>query len=147
MGWGFPRTWVGEALCEGARRLAVGRMLETPLLELLPVFGSFGAVKLVGDLRGRGCGGRSRVEPDQRRLRYALGELSALLRAAVVVEDHYGQIFAVEHVRGSVVADGLAELQIRWPSCRSAGRVADPLADGADRLLPDAQARRGMDIC
>ena len=49
------------------------------------------------------------------RLRYALGELSALLRAAVVVEDHYGQIFAVEHVRGSVVADGLAELQIRWP--------------------------------
>jgi len=42
------------------------------------------------------------------RLRYALGELSALLRAAVVVEDHYGQIFAVEHVRGSVVADGLA---------------------------------------
>ena len=49
------------------------------------------------------------------RLRYALGELSALLRAAVVVEEHYGQIFAVEHVRGSVVADGLAELQIRWP--------------------------------
>src|SRR5450759_4246777 len=48
------------------------------------------------------------------RLRYALGELSALLRAAVVVEDHYGQIFAVEHVRGGVVADGLAELQIRW---------------------------------
>ena len=49
------------------------------------------------------------------RLRYALGELSALLRAAVVVEDHYGQILAVEHVRGSVIADGLAELQIRWP--------------------------------
>jgi hypothetical protein len=49
------------------------------------------------------------------RLRYALGELSALPRAAVVIEDHYGQIFAVEHARGSAVADGLAELQIRWP--------------------------------
>lgn len=50
------------------------------------------------------------------RLRYALGELAALPRAAVVVEQGYARIFALEHVRGSVVADGLAELQVRWPN-------------------------------
>ncbi len=50
------------------------------------------------------------------RLRYALGELAALPRTAVVVEEGYARIFALEHVRGATVADGLAELQIRWPN-------------------------------
>lgn len=50
------------------------------------------------------------------RLRFALGELAALPRAAVVVEDRYSQIFALERVRPALVADGLAELQVRWPS-------------------------------
>ena len=49
-------------------------------------------------------------------LRYALGELAALPRAAIVVEDRYSQVFTLKHVRPSVVADGLAELQIRWPT-------------------------------
>ncbi|MFN0025703.1 MAG: histone-like nucleoid-structuring protein Lsr2 [Acidimicrobiales bacterium] len=49
-------------------------------------------------------------------LRYALGELSSLPRAAVVVEDRYSQIFKLERVRPALVADGLAELQVRWPS-------------------------------
>lgn len=48
-------------------------------------------------------------------LRYALGELSALPRAAVVVEDHYSQVFKLDRIRPAVVADGLAELQVRWP--------------------------------
>ncbi len=48
-------------------------------------------------------------------LRYALGELSALPRAAVVVEDRYSQIFKLDRIRPAVVADGLAELQVRWP--------------------------------
>jgi len=48
-------------------------------------------------------------------LRYALGELSALPRAAVVVEDRYSQIFNLDRIRPAVVADGLAELQVRWP--------------------------------
>lgn len=47
-------------------------------------------------------------------LRYALGELAALPRAAVVVEDRYSQVFKVDWVRPAVVADGLAELQVRW---------------------------------
>jgi ERCC4 domain len=50
------------------------------------------------------------------RLRYALGELAALPRAAVVVEDRYSQVFALTRVRPALVADGLAELQVRWPT-------------------------------
>ena len=49
------------------------------------------------------------------RLRYAVAELSTLPRAAVVVEDRYSQVFTLERVRPAVVADGLAELQVRWP--------------------------------
>ena len=48
-------------------------------------------------------------------LRYALGELAALPRAAVVVEDRYSQVFKLDRIRPAVVADGLAELQVRWP--------------------------------
>jgi hypothetical protein len=50
------------------------------------------------------------------RLRFALGELAALPRAAVVVEDRYSKVFSLEHVRPAVVADSLAELQVRWPN-------------------------------
>jgi hypothetical protein len=50
------------------------------------------------------------------RLRYAVSELAALPRAAVVVEDRYSQVFAQAHVRPALVADGLAELQVRWPT-------------------------------
>jgi hypothetical protein len=49
------------------------------------------------------------------RLRYAVADLAALPRAAVVVEDRYSEVFALERVRPAVVADGLAELQVRWP--------------------------------
>jgi hypothetical protein len=49
-------------------------------------------------------------------LRYALGDLAALPRAAVVVDDRYSQVFKLDWVRPATVADGLAELQIRWPS-------------------------------
>jgi ERCC4 domain len=48
-------------------------------------------------------------------LRYALGELAALPRAAVVVEDRYSQVFTLDRVRPALVADGLAEAQVRWP--------------------------------
>jgi len=50
------------------------------------------------------------------KLRYALAELAALPRAAVVVEDRYSQVFKLERVRPALVADGLAELQVRWPN-------------------------------
>jgi hypothetical protein len=50
------------------------------------------------------------------RLRFALGELATLPRAAVVVEEGYSRVFTVERVRPAQVADGLAELQVRWPT-------------------------------
>lgn len=50
------------------------------------------------------------------KLKFALGELSALPRGAVVVEDRYSQIFKLDWVRPAVVADGLAEVQVRWPA-------------------------------
>ncbi len=49
-------------------------------------------------------------------LKFQLTELSAIPRAAVVVEDRYSRVFALEHVRPSVVADGIAECHIRFPS-------------------------------
>lgn len=50
------------------------------------------------------------------RLRFSLGQLATLPRAAVVVEDRYSQVFALQRVRPAAVADGLAELQVRWPT-------------------------------
>lgn len=50
------------------------------------------------------------------RLRYQLADLAALPHAAVVVEDRYSQLFKLDYVRPAVVADDLAELQIRWPN-------------------------------
>ncbi|MFD6856598.1 ERCC4 domain-containing protein [Rhodococcus sp. NPDC060090] len=50
------------------------------------------------------------------KLRFAMAELAALPRAAVVVEDRYSAVFKFERVRPAVIADGLAELQVRYPS-------------------------------
>ena len=50
------------------------------------------------------------------KLRYQVADLAALPRAAVVVEDRYSQLFKLDRVRPALVADGLAELQIRWPN-------------------------------
>jgi hypothetical protein len=50
------------------------------------------------------------------KLRYAMAALAALPRAAVVIEDRYSSIFKLTRVRPRVVADGLAELQVRYPT-------------------------------
>lgn len=50
------------------------------------------------------------------KLRFAMAELAALSRAAVVVEDRYSAVFKVGWVRPALVADGLAELQVRYPN-------------------------------
>ena len=50
------------------------------------------------------------------KLRYALAELAALPRAAVVIEDRYSAIFKLDRLRPAMVADGLAELQVRCPN-------------------------------
>ena len=63
--------------------------------------------KSLADLVGGLIGGK---------LRYQVADLAALPRAAVVVEDRYSQLFKLDRVRPAMVADGLAELQIRWPN-------------------------------
>jgi hypothetical protein len=62
--------------------------------------------KSIGDLTSSALSGR---------LRFAIGDLSALPRAAVVVENRYADVFKVPYVRPAIVADALAELQVRWP--------------------------------
>jgi hypothetical protein len=50
------------------------------------------------------------------KLRYVLAELASLPRAALVVEDRYSSVFRVTRVRPSVIVDGLAEAQVRFPN-------------------------------
>ena len=50
------------------------------------------------------------------KLRYLLADLAAVGRSALVVEDRYSAIFKLERVRPSIVADGLAEAQVRFPT-------------------------------
>ena len=50
------------------------------------------------------------------KLRYQLAELASVPRAAVVVEERYSAVFQHERVRPAVVADGLAECQVRFPT-------------------------------
>ncbi|MDR0360932.1 MAG: ERCC4 domain-containing protein [bacterium] len=49
-------------------------------------------------------------------LRFALGDLAAVPRAAIVVEDRYSKVFTLERVQPRLVAEALAELQVRWPT-------------------------------
>lgn len=50
------------------------------------------------------------------KLKYQLTELASVPRAAVVVEERYSRAFQHERVRGSVVADALAEAQVAFPN-------------------------------
>ena len=62
------------------------------------------------------------------RLRYAMGALAALPRAAIVVEDRWSEVFKLTRVRPAIVADGLAEVQVRWPSVPIVFTDTRPLA-------------------
>lgn len=50
------------------------------------------------------------------RLRYLLADLATVPRAALVVEDRWSSVFRLDRVRPAVVADGLAEAQVRFPA-------------------------------
>lgn len=76
------------------------------------------------------------------KLRFAVAELAALPRAALVVEDRYSQVFKLDRIRPSLVADGLAELQIRWPNVPI---VLPPPRRGMDLPVPRRGPRLGRD--
>ncbi len=63
------------------------------------------------------------------KLRYLLAELAALPRAALVIEDRYSSVFRLDHVRLTVVADGLAEAQVRFPEVPIVFCETRPLAE------------------
>jgi hypothetical protein len=74
-------------------------------------------------------------------LRYAMAELAALPRAAVVVEDRYSKLFGLPHVRPSVVADAVAEAAVRFPTVPLIFAETRPLAeDWTYRFLAAALA-------
>jgi hypothetical protein len=50
------------------------------------------------------------------KLRYLLAALADLPRGAVVIEDRYSAVFKSTFVRPAVIAEGLAEAQVRFPS-------------------------------
>lgn len=50
------------------------------------------------------------------RLGFAMAELAALPRAAVVVEDRYSRLLTDPRVRPSTLLNALAEIQVRWPA-------------------------------
>lgn len=50
------------------------------------------------------------------KLRYAMADLASLPRAAVVIEDQYSTALSSKFVSAKDAADGLAELQVRYPS-------------------------------
>ncbi len=62
--------------------------------------------KSLADLVGTLTGGK---------LRYLLAALAGVPRSALVVEDRYSAVFKLERVRPAVVAEGLAEAQVRFP--------------------------------
>jgi hypothetical protein len=67
----------------------------------------------------------------------AVGPICCAGRSApgrrVVVEERYLHIVKLDRIRPAVVADGLAELQVRWPGV--------PIV-----VLRDSATRRGMDL-
>jgi hypothetical protein len=89
--------------------------------------------KSLADLVGTLTGGK---------LRYLLAALSEVPRSALVVEDRYSAIFKLDRVRPAVVAEGLAEAQIRFPEVPPA-TWGDRAVSGRDR--PRSLLRRRGD--
>jgi hypothetical protein len=63
------------------------------------------------------------------KLKYQLSDLAAIAHAAVVVEERYSQVFKIEYVRPSIVANGLAELQVHFPTVPIVFCETRPLAE------------------
>jgi hypothetical protein len=62
-------------------------------------------------------------------LTYALAELAAVPRAAVVVEDRYSSLFKLEHAKPGFVTEMLAALTVRYPTVPIHFAETRPLAE------------------
>ena len=78
------------------------------------------------------------------RLRYVMAALAAVPHAALVVEDRYSSLFKVDRVRPTVLAEGIAEAQVRFPSVPIVFAETRPLAqEWTYRFLGAALAHQG----
>lgn len=81
------------------------------------------------------------------KLRFLLADLATLPRAAVVIEDRYSSVFKLDRVRPRVVAECLAELQVRFPAVPIVFCETRPLAqEWAYRFLGAAAAHHRLDV-
>ena len=62
------------------------------------------------------------------KLRYLMAALASVPSGALVVEDRYSSIFKLERVRPALVADGIAEAQVRFPTVPIVFAETRPLA-------------------
>ena len=62
-------------------------------------------------------------------LTYALADMAALPRAAVVVEDRYSSLFKLEHTKPGFVTELLAALTVRYPTVTIHFAETRPLAE------------------
>ena len=70
-----------------------------------------------------------------------LGELATVSRAAIVVEDRWADVFRLQHVAPSMVAEMLAAAQVRYPNVPIVFCETRPLAqEWAYRFLGAALA-------
>ncbi len=99
----YPYTFAAQQASTIRRRLPVGDYAVLLNDEVVAAVER----KTIEDLSGSLLSGR---------LTYALAELTALPRAAVVVEDRYSRLFKLEHAPGARVAESLSEAQARFPS-------------------------------
>jgi hypothetical protein len=63
------------------------------------------------------------------KLRYLLAALADVPRAALVIEDRWSAVFKLDRVRPAVVAEGLADAQVRFPSVPIVFCETRPLAE------------------
>jgi hypothetical protein len=99
----YPYTFNGQQASTTRRRLPAGDyavLLDEQVVAAVER-------KTLEDLAGSLLSGK---------LTYALAELTALPRAALVVEDRYSRLFKLEHTPGARVAEALAEAQARFPA-------------------------------
>ncbi len=81
------------------------------------------------------------------KLRYLLAELATMPRAALVVEDRWSSVFKLDRVRPAVVAEGLAEAQVRFPTVPIVFCESRQLAqEWTYRFLGAAAAHHGDDL-
>ena len=80
------------------------------------------------------------------KLRYVMAALASAPRGALVVEDRYSAVFKLDRVRPAVVAEGIAEAQVRFPTVPIVFAETRPLAqEWAYRFLGAALTHHNED--